>query len=90
MQRQLDNFLDENGRVTVWPSKHANKQLILSYLAGKFSRDRTYSEKEINDTLRDWHTFEDWAVLRRSLVDYGYMERKRDGSEYRRLSREDT
>lgn len=85
MKSILDNFLDEDGLVIQWPAKHSNKQLILEYLAQKFSMETSYSEKEINEILKQWHTFGDWAILRRSLVDYGYMQRKAGGTEYHRL-----
>jgi hypothetical protein len=85
MQNRLQNFLNSEGQVTAWPSKHANKQLVLEYLLQKFSNTKVYTEREVNDILRSWHTFDDWAVLRRSLVDYGYMTRDTDGSNYRRV-----
>ncbi|MFW5690904.1 MAG: DUF2087 domain-containing protein [Chloroflexota bacterium] len=36
----------------------------------------------VNDLLNRWHTFEDWAVLRRELVDRRMLCRARDGSVY--------
>lgn len=80
----LRRFLDEQGRVAVWPSKPAHKQIILAYLATKFAPDRTYTEKEVNEILNNWHTFTDWPLLRRGLVDAGLLSRDRNGYEYRR------
>ncbi len=78
----LNRFLDDQNRVTVWPAKPANKSLILDYLVTKFEINRVYREKEVNEILNAWHTFEDWAVLRRALIDEGYMTRDINGYEY--------
>lgn len=77
-------FLDDNGKVKTWPKKHADKSLVLAYLVEKFVAEKTYTEKEVNEVLKEWHTFEDWPLLRRSLIDAGLMLRDRNGYAYRR------
>jgi hypothetical protein len=81
--KALNRFLNDEGKVTVWPSKPSNKTLLLKYLVAKFDKNKTYSEKEVNEILRAWHTFEDWAVLRRALIDKGYMTRDLNGYKYK-------
>ncbi len=50
---------------------------------------RTYAEREVNALLQDWNRDvapaikTDHVTLRRLLVDYGYLERTRDGHAYR-------
>jgi len=78
----LKNFLDAEGRLVRYPAKHKVKLLALFYLTGKFERGRVYSEKEVNQVLRNWHTFGDWAMLRRDLYDLRFLSRRADGSEY--------
>ena len=73
---------DTDMKVSKWPKKTAEKLLVLKHLYTKFDTEKTYSEKEINQILDEWHTFEDSAVLRRALVDQGFIFRKKDGSEY--------
>ena len=82
----LNRFLDDDGRVAVWPSKHRYKVIVLSYLATKFEYDRFYNEKDVNEILKRWHTFEDWPLLRRELVDRHYMARDTNGYRYERLT----
>lgn len=79
----LNRFLDKEGRLAVWPSKSMHKQVALEYLATKFDPSRVYTEKEVNEVLNKWHTFTDWPLLRRSLVDAGYLARDRNGYEYK-------
>jgi hypothetical protein len=55
---------------------------VLEYLCGKFEKNRIYTEKEINQMIDRWHTFGDYFLLRRSLIDYRFMARKPDGSQY--------
>lgn len=80
--KRLGNYLDERGRVAVYPSKRQAKLVVLRHLATFFEAGRQYSEAEVNDLLRDHHTFEDWALLRRDLFENGLLRRNRDGSVY--------
>ena len=52
------------------------------YLASKFELGKRYSEKEVNEILNNWHTFEDWAMLRRDLFDKWFLGRDPKGKEY--------
>lgn len=80
----LASYLDAEGRVKAWPSKrHRPKQrLILKYLALKFDPNLIYTEKQVNALLRQHHTFNDPALLRRELFEKQLLDRKRDGSAY--------
>jgi hypothetical protein len=84
----IDNFIDVDGRVVVWPKKHANKELVIAYLATKFDTTAVYTERQVNDILKAWHTFQDWPLLRRELVERGYLSRDREGYEYKRTTKE--
>ena len=79
---ELKNFLDEEGRLKSYPAKRRPKIAALFYLASKFERGKRYSEKEVNQILKNWHTFEDWAMLRRDLYDKWFLGRESNGSEY--------
>ena len=79
---ELKNFLDEDGKLKAYPTKKKGKILSLFYLASKFEKGKLYSEKEVNEILRKWHTFEDWAMLRRNLYDHWFIKREPDGSVY--------
>ena len=57
--------------------------MAATLLAGRFEAGREYSEAEVNFLLIEAHTFGDWALLRRSLVDWRYLDRESDGSRYR-------
>ncbi len=84
MIERIARFLD-NDKVAVWPNKQQDKELVTGYLATKFEYDRFYHERDINEILKKWHTFEDWALLRRELFERGYLKRNRSGTEYQRL-----
>ena len=83
LPRELRPFLDDGGRVRQWPSRHKVRRMAAALLALRFEAAREYSEREVNFVLMDGHTFADWALLRRSLVDWGFLEREPDGSRYR-------
>jgi len=82
----LQQFLDEEGRVVRWPSRKGDRlvgqQLVVEYLITKFEFGRTYSEREVNDQLNRWHTFMDWALLRREMFNRNLFNRTLDGRQY--------
>lgn len=83
MPREMRPFFDETGRLVRWPARQMTQRLVIDYLARKFDPLREYAEKDVNFLLMEWHTFGDWAMLRRSLFDWGYLHREDDGSRYR-------
>jgi len=82
MAQEIERFLDEEGKVKTWPAKKAAQDDVFRYLAGKFEPGRDYTEREINAVLIDWHTFGDLFILRRGLIDSGWMLREKNGSRY--------
>ena len=52
------------------------------FLAEKFEKGKVYTEKEVNDLLRQWHTFDDPATLRRELYNHRFLNRDSYGKEY--------
>jgi hypothetical protein len=86
---ELKHYIDKEGRLTDWPSPRNKKglqRLALEYLASKFEFDRTYTEKEVNAILNQFHTFGDHALLRRELYDKRFFDRKVDGTAYWRTN----
>ena len=79
---ELKAYLDNDLKLIRWPSKNTKKLLALQYLAEKFEFDKDYTEKEINEIIKQWHTFEDHVMLRRALCDQGFLERTKDASKY--------
>jgi diadenosine tetraphosphate (Ap4A) HIT family hydrolase len=80
----LARLVDDQGRVDRWPALKVEEEqmAVRLYLASKFEPGRTYSEREVNEILNQWHTFEDWALLRRELFMYGLLARYKDGTSY--------
>jgi hypothetical protein len=67
---------------------HDDFALVLAAAAAAFRSDRTYSEREVNDTLRDWLASAgtmldvDHVELRRWLVDSRLLDRDGFGRAY--------
>lgn len=83
--RQMAEFLhvlDHRGRIKRWPKRFDEKKFVLELLQSKFVRGRAYSEKEVNDIIREWHLFDDHALLRREMVDRCLVNRTNDGRKY--------
>ncbi|MBO9131393.1 DUF2087 domain-containing protein [Bacillus sp. 165] len=63
-----------------FPPKEKQRWVILREIAQRFTGERTYGEKEINEILE--RIYHDYVMLRRYLIEYGFLDRKPDGSEY--------
>ncbi len=72
----------EGERIRQLPTKGAHRLLVLKYLASKFETGRDYTEGQVNAIIDDWHTFGDYFILRRELIDCGLLRRLPNGSRY--------
>jgi hypothetical protein len=61
------------GRLVAIPAARGKRLAVLNHLAGLFEPGRRYREREVNEILRAWHP--DYAMLRRYLVDDGFLDR---------------
>lgn len=80
----LKGYFDSEGKLAQMPGKRAkNKQLLmLQFLAEKFEKEQVYTEKEVNELLNQYHSFEDPASLRRMMLGSRLIDRTIDGKEY--------
>lgn len=85
--RELRPFVDESGRIKQWPVRQKVQRMACDYLVTRLEAGREYSEREFNELMCDWHTFADWALLRRVLFDWRYIDRESDGTRYRLRAR---
>ena len=69
-----------DGPLSEFPKKEKRKIAILRHLCRHFEGNRRYTEKEVNALLKEKHP--DFATLRRYLIEYGFMDRLPDGSQY--------
>lgn len=84
----IKRFLDSSGKIVQLPQKQSFRVATLQYLSEKFENNREYTEKEVNEICEEWHTFGDYFLLRRELVDNGLLFRESNGSRYWRPAKE--
>jgi len=70
-----------NGRLTEIPAKESKRRIVLERVAIEFEPGVRYDEKEVNVIVGRF--LNDYAALRRSLVDEGFLAR--DHGEYWRV-----
>ncbi|MER7798430.1 DUF2087 domain-containing protein [Microbacterium sp. NPDC096154] len=76
----VERFL-RDGRILQYPANLAERESLLRWVAERaLAPDEVVSERGMNERLRAFS--DDTAVLRRYLVDFGIVERRRDGTEY--------
>ncbi len=65
-----------DGRLKSIPRQWKKREVILRYLVERFEPRRKYPEREVNEVISQTH--EDYATLRRALIDGRYMARERE------------
>jgi DNA-binding CsgD family transcriptional regulator len=68
------------GPLRTFSLKEKHKLIVLQEIIKRFQGERTYNEKEINQILES--VYHDFATLRRYLIEYGFLNRTPDGSQY--------
>jgi hypothetical protein len=72
-----------------FPRATRDREILMKSITLELDEKRTYSEREVNEQLKRWlreiapAIESDHVSLRRTLVDYGHLERTRDGKQYR-------
>ncbi|MCW2737136.1 DUF2087 domain-containing protein [Nocardioides sp.] len=72
-QEKLVGRLFSGGRIERVPARRKVRAAVLLEVLSRFEPGRDYSEPEVNEILLGVH--DDFAYLRRELVNYRYLER---------------
>jgi predicted transcriptional regulator len=76
-RKVLRDYTDpDSGRLKGIPRQRKKRDVVLRYLAAQFEPEQRYSEREVNEIISRTH--DDFATLRRELVDANLLARKRD------------
>lgn len=78
-----NRFFGDDGMLRVIPKKNKFKMEIFNIIIGDFEDSVVYSEREVNNILKKFYS--DYAILRRYLVDYGFLSRDSYGNEYMKI-----
>lgn len=81
-EKMLKGYFKEglDGPLSEFPAKEKRKIAVLEEIIQRFDPERTYTEKEVNEILKE--IYHDHVWIRRHLIEYGLMERVVDGSAY--------
>ncbi|WP_322509716.1 metalloregulator ArsR/SmtB family transcription factor [Anaerolinea sp.] len=73
-RKVIRDYMTPTGKLKTIPAQEKKLLAILRYLAQSFETGKSYSEREVNEILKKFH--DDFASLRRYLIDYGFMQRE--------------
>jgi predicted transcriptional regulator len=74
----INDFVSSDGKIKAIPAQRKKVDVLLNFIIKSFELDLRYSEKQVNEILKTY--FEDFATLRRELIDAKYLAR--DHGEY--------
>lgn len=72
----LRNFFSKDGRLRQIPAQYKKKLIALQYMVEKLEPRVVYTEKEINEFIKQFH--EDFATIRREFIMHQFMYREND------------
>jgi predicted transcriptional regulator len=79
-RKVLAAFTGPDGRFTAFPAQEKKYLVLLRHVVRDFAPGVRYSEKKVNEMLQRYS--DDTARLRRSLVEFGLMDREGGGRDY--------
>lgn len=81
-EKILKRCMQRDGSLVMikFPRKEKEKLVVLKRIMHVFDPECRYSEKEVNALLQP--IWEDYVTVRRYLIEYRFLGRKPDGSEY--------
>lgn len=80
MNEQVIQAFFKEGKLLQIPKKEGKKLVIFNEIMKQFDLHKQYSEKEVNAIIQE--IYPDFAIIRRYLVDYGYLSRDKAGIVY--------
>lgn len=81
-EARIRAFFDGEGRLEKLPRRRDARLAALAVLAEAFEPGCEYTEPEVNRIVDARHTFGDYFLLRRELVDHGFLCRTANGARY--------
>ncbi|WP_445506473.1 DUF2087 domain-containing protein [Niallia sp. 03190] len=78
-QKAVSKYFSE-GKLEKFPLKEKQKLMVLREITNRLDDDKKYTENELNDVLTA--IYDDYVLIRRYLIEYGFVDRKADGSSY--------
>jgi hypothetical protein len=79
-QEQIVKKYFAEGKLTKFPQREKQRLVVLREISTHLETNYQYDEHALNQILRGF--YEDYVLIRRYLVDYGFLDRKSDGSSY--------
>lgn len=79
-EKIIKSYMNENGSLKSYPAKEKRKIIVLEAISKNFKKGKSYSESEVNLILG--RIYSDHVLLRRALIEYGFMERDQTGTKY--------
>lgn len=70
----MRNFYAKDGRLRQIPAQYKKKLIVLENMAEQLEFGRKYSEKEINEFIKQYH--DDFATIRREFIMHQFMYRE--------------
>lgn len=68
------------GPLNKFPPTEKQRIVVLRAIASRLDENAKYNEKELNTILKE--IYDDYVLIRRYLIEYGFIDRKVDGSAY--------
>ncbi|BFT75208.1 metalloregulator ArsR/SmtB family transcription factor [Paenibacillus sp. P36] len=75
-QSIIRNFFTQDGKLKHIPAQLKKKLIVLGHLIDQLEKGRTYTEKELNEWIKQYHP--DFATIRREFIMHQFMFRENE------------
>lgn len=86
--KKITKYFDNNLVLQRFPGKESHRELCMWFFWSRIPQAAKFNEIAFSKFLNGLHAFGDAAMIRRYLIEYGFVSRSRDGSDYQRIELE--
>ncbi len=81
-EKIIIKYFNDKQQLTRYPKKEKERMIVLQKMLDFFHPNKTYKEAEVNFIIKNHFLGLDDIMIRRALIENGFMDRKSDGSAY--------
>ena len=80
--KTADNYFDNTGLLKQYPAKKPVGEIVLQRFADLKKNKKKKTDKEEKQKIREHIAFSDIELIRRERIEYAFLNRERNGSQY--------
>ncbi|MCK9328801.1 MAG: DUF2087 domain-containing protein [Bacteroidales bacterium] len=78
----INKYFNDKQQLLRYPKKEKERLIVLQKILELFDPNKKYKETEVDSIIKNYFLNLDYILIRRAFIEYGFMDRKNDGTAY--------